>query len=91
MKKIAIITLSLLVCGIFFGGCRRNVGTATSEITTMPTTQSTTASTTEATHAPVIPMPTDVFPGETDESLDGPEDPMPGARRPVGHRPMPHG
>lgn len=91
MKKFAIFTLSLVLCGVFFGGCRRNVGTEATKTTTVPTTQSTTASTQAPmpTVIPTVPTATD---GETrpmDGIMDDIDEAARGARRPP-HRPMPH-
>lgn len=92
MKKFAIFTLSLVLCGVFFGGCRRNVGTDATKMTTVPTTQSTTAATQAPmpTVAPTVPTATD---GETrpmDGILEDTGNAADGARRPPMHRPMPH-
>lgn len=91
MKKFAIFTLCLTLCGIFFGGCRRNVGTDTSEMTTMPTTQPTATATTEATMPsimPTVPMPTDDTAGTADDPIDGTTDALPAPRSPMVHRPV---
>lgn len=91
MKKFAIFTLSLVLYGVFFGGCRRNVGTDATNMTTLPTTQSTTAATQAPmpTVIPTVPTATD---GETrpmDGIMDDIDEAARGARRPP-HRPMPH-
>ncbi len=94
MKKFAIFTLCLVLCGVLFGGCRRNVGTDTSEMTTMPTTQPTTAATTEATTMPsimpTVPMPSGDMTGSTDDFIDGTADAAPGPRGPMADRPVRH-
>lgn len=91
MKKLSIFTVCLALCGMIFGGCRRNVGTEATKTTTVPTTQSTTAATqaTVPTAAPTVPTVTE---GETDPMdgiMDDIDEAARGARRPP-HRPMPH-
>ena len=50
MKKIAIAALSFVLITALFSGCRRNVGTETSEPTTTPT-----QATTQPTTTPTVP------------------------------------
>lgn len=91
MKKFSILTACLALCGVLFGGCRRNVGTETTKMTTVPTTQATTATTeaTVPTVVPTLPVETGGESGPMDSMTDGSEAAR-SPRRP-DYRPMPHG